>query len=316
MQTKNVIDIRDLHVLYKQRWRKDVVALQGLNLSVHRGEVFGFLGPNGAGKSTTIKTLLGFVRPQQGDATVFGKPLGSLESRKRIGYLPEVALYYPYLKANEILTMYAQLQGFSNTQIRVQVPRLLERVGLQGKQDTLLKHYSKGMLQRIGLAQSLLGDPEVFILDEPASGLDPLGRRDLRQVILDLKERGKTIFFSSHELSEVELICHRIAIIKNGRLLWRGSVPDVVQSLDEYRIKFLPSGDAPQELAQRPVVACDDSPKTFEVVAQNKVERMKIIRHLVDTNADIVDLTSNRRSLENFFVEIITAPETDLKVLT
>lgn len=248
---ENAIETRDLRVVYRRFLQPAVDALDGLTFSVGYGEVFGFLGPNGAGKSTTIKTLLGFVFAQQGEARILGKPAGSLEARKRIGYLPEVAVYYPYLKASEMLNMYGRIQGLSRDRLKREIPETLEKVGLSGKDDTLLKHFSKGMLQRVGLAQALLGDPDVYILDEPASGLDPIGRRDLRQVIMDLRDKGKTIFFSSHELSEVEMICHRIAILKDGQMILEGSLSEIVeplkannQNLEDFFVDIITKHDA------------------------------------------------------------------------
>lgn len=240
------IDISGLEVVYKTGM-KSTVAVKGLTLKVNIGEVFGFLGPNGAGKSTTLKALLGFVFPTKGTAKLLGHDAGSIEARRRIGYLPEVAVYYPYLKAREFLWMYGRVQGIDASDLKQQIPRLLDKVGLAGKEDSLLKHFSKGMLQRIGLAQALLGDPELFIFDEPASGLDPLGRRDLRQVITELKDRGKTIFFSSHELSEVELICHRFAILKKGKVIRQGTTADVMKadkpSLEDYFVDIISEGE-------------------------------------------------------------------------
>jgi ABC-2 type transport system ATP-binding protein len=225
-------------------------AVNGLSLSVRQGEILGFLGTNGAGKTTTIKMLLGFFRPDAGRLSVWGGDPCVPEVRRRIGYMPETAYYYPYLNVRELLALYGGLCGMSKAQIREASERLVARVGLADAGDRLLRHYSKGMLQRAGIAQALLHDPDLLILDEPFTGLDPLARIQFRDLILELKQRGKTIFFSSHELSEAELICDRVAILKQGSLVWCGAVGDVAgdggQNLERIFLKMLgEKGGAP-----------------------------------------------------------------------
>jgi len=225
-----VIETQNLTVAYKVG-RQKIVALNSLNLTVRQGEIFGFLGPNGAGKTTTIKALLGFVPITSGSAKVLGLPAGSTDAKRKIGYLPEVALYYDYLKPREILKLYGRLMGIEITELDDRITALLKQVGLENKENCPLSKFSKGMLQRIGLAQALLGEPELFIFDEPASGLDPIGRKDLRDVMLSLNEKGKTIFFSSHELAEVERICNRISIIRQGTLLETKILDDTITKI-------------------------------------------------------------------------------------
>jgi ABC-2 type transport system ATP-binding protein len=220
-----------------------VRAVRDLSLSVGQGEIIGFLGANGAGKTTTIKMLLGFFRPDGGRVSVLGGDPCEPSSRRRIGYMPETAYYYPYLNVHELLALYGGLCGMSRPQIREASARLVERVGLADAGKRLLRHYSKGMLQRAGIAQALLHDPDLLILDEPFTGLDPLARIQFRDLILELKRRGKTIFFSSHELSEAELICDRVAILKQGSLVWCGSVGEVAgdggQNLERIFLKMI-----------------------------------------------------------------------------
>ena len=204
-----------------------VQAVNGLSLNLARGEILGFLGTNGAGKTTTIKMLLGFFRPDTGRLSVFGGDPCEPATRAKIGYMPETAYYYPYLSVRELLALYGGLCGMPKDAVRARSEELIARVGLESAGARLLRHYSKGMLQRAGIAQALLHDPDLLILDEPFTGLDPLARIHLRDLILEMKGRGKTIFFSSHELSEAELICDRVAILKQGSLVWCGAVGDV-----------------------------------------------------------------------------------------
>lgn len=204
-----------------------VQAVNGLSLNLKQGEILGFLGTNGAGKTTTIKMLLGFFRPDTGRLSVFGGDPCEPATRAKIGYMPETAYYYPYLSVRELLALYGGLCGMPKEAVRARSEELIVRVGLESVGARLLRHYSKGMLQRAGIAQALLHDPDLLILDEPFTGLDPLARIHLRDLILEMKSRGKTIFFSSHELSEAELICDRVAILKQGSLVWCGAVGDV-----------------------------------------------------------------------------------------
>ena len=224
-----------------------VKAVNGLSLTVRQGEIFGFLGTNGAGKTTTIKMLLGFFRPDSGRVSVFGQSPGDPAARRAIGFMPETAYYYPYLNVRELLAFYGGLCGMAKADIRRRSGELVARVGLEEAGGRLLRHYSKGMLQRAGIAQALLHDPDLLILDEPLTGLDPLARIQFRDLILDLRRQGKTIFFSSHDLSESELICDRVAILKQGSLVWCGAVGEVAgdgqQNLERIFLKML--GDAP-----------------------------------------------------------------------
>lgn len=202
-------------------------AVRNLSLEIRQGEVFGFLGPNGAGKTTTIKMILGFFAPTSGDVAVLGGDPLDPATRRRLGYMPEVANYYGFLTARELLRFYGRLCDLPDTRLRERSAELIRLVGLEAAADRQLKFYSKGMLQRAGIAQALLHDPELLILDEPLTGLDPLARIQLRDIILMLKQQGKTVFFSSHELSEAELICDRVAILREGELAWTGAIRDL-----------------------------------------------------------------------------------------
>jgi len=214
----------------QERGAPPKVAVRDLNLSVRAGEVFGFLGPNGAGKTTTMNVLLGFVPPTRGAAYLFGVNVREPIARQRIGFLPELTYYYRFLTAEELLRFYARIFGLGPAETERRIDALLALVELTPVRKRLIKTYSKGMQQRVGLAQALINDPDLLILDEPTSGLDPLGRMKVREIIQRLREQGKTVFFSSHELGEVETVCDRVAIIHQGELKVEGRVEDLVRA--------------------------------------------------------------------------------------
>jgi ABC-2 type transport system ATP-binding protein len=252
-EMETILETRNLRVEFKAQnagqGRK--VAVKDLNFKVKGGEVFGFLGPNGAGKTTTMNVLLGFVNATSGSAFLFGVDVREPIARQRIGYLPELTYYYKFLTAEEILRFYARIFGLSRAQTDERIDRLLKLVELEHARRRPLKTYSKGMQQRVGLAQALINDPDLLILDEPTSGLDPLGRMKVREIIQRLKNEGKTVFFSSHELGEVETVCDRVAIINQGELKVEGSVSELVEkhqaNLEKIFLRII--GYEPQVLA-------------------------------------------------------------------
>ncbi len=227
-----VLEIHGLRVEFPNRdlgRRNEVkVAVDGLNLRVNSGEVFGFLGPNGAGKTTTMNVLLGFVKATSGSASIFGVDVKRPIARKRIGYLPELTYYYKFLNTEELLRFYARIFRIPRREREQRIDAVLKLVELEDARKRLIKTYSKGMQQRVGLAQALINNPDLLILDEPTSGLDPLGRMKVREIIQRLKDQGKTVFFSSHELGEVETVCDRVAILHEGKLRVEGSVAKLV----------------------------------------------------------------------------------------
>src|SRR5215469_163188 len=228
---QTILETRNLRVEFKAQApsRGIKVAVKDLNLSVYGGEVFGFLGPNGAGKTTTMNVLLGFVNATSGSAHLFGVDVREPIARQRIGYLPELSYYYKFLTAEELLRFYARIFEIPKSETERRIDRLLKLVELEPARKRPIKTYSKGMQQRVGLAQALINDPDLLILDEPTSGLDPLGRMKVRHIIQRLKNEGKTVFFSSHELGEVETVCDRVAIINQGELMVEGSVADLAK---------------------------------------------------------------------------------------
>ncbi|MFA5779457.1 MAG: ABC transporter ATP-binding protein [Elusimicrobiota bacterium] len=218
----NAIEMKNLTKIYiKKRLLKNkkFLAVDNLSFNVAEGEIFGFLGPNGSGKTTTIKTLLGLLYPSAGECFIFGEKVPSLASLSKIGYLPEIPYLYKYLTAKEILSLYGSVSGVPETVLVKRINEVLETVKLKTEKDTRLGEFSKGMLQRVGVAQAIIHQPQLLILDEPFTGLDPIGLKDMRDVILKLKAEGKTVFFSSHIISEAEKICSRVAIIHKGKLL-------------------------------------------------------------------------------------------------
>jgi ABC-2 type transport system ATP-binding protein len=206
-----------------------------LNLEVNKGEIFGFLGPNGAGKTTTIKILMGLIYPTSGNAWIFGSELGNVEIKRRLGFLPEQPYFYDYLTSREFLQFYGQLFGLNKNEIRSRIDYLLPLVGLEESIDIQLRKFSKGMLQRIGIAQALINQPDLVVLDEPMSGLDPVGRKEIRDIILQLKGEGKTVFFSTHIIPDVEMICDRVGILVHGELVNVGMLNEIIDA----RVKYI-----------------------------------------------------------------------------
>src|SRR5687767_3776725 len=225
----------ETHALRKAYGRR--IAVDNLSLAVPEGEVFGFLGPNGAGKSTTVKMLVGLVRPSGGEGKLFGKPLGDKQARRWLGFLPEQFRFHEWLRAEEFLDFHASLYGIPKRERPARIAEALTLVGLEARAHDALRTFSKGMLQRIGIGQALIADPKLVILDEPTSALDPIGRRDVRDVIRTLRTRGVAVFLNSHLLSEVEMVCDRVAIIDRGRVVRQGSLAELVSGVLEVEVR-------------------------------------------------------------------------------
>lgn len=222
--------------------RKLSVAAQDISLEVHKGEVFGFLGPNGAGKTTTIKAVLGLIKPDAGEIRVVGSTVDSGAWRAHVGYMPEHPTFYDYLTGKEMVTWFARLSGMNRTDAEKEAVRMLQRVGLGDAMDRRIRGYSKGMVQRAGLAQAMVGSPQLLILDEPMTGLDPIGRREIRELILSLKAEGKTVFYSTHILPDVEMTCDRVSIINKGTTVQVGRLDEILNASTERGVEVVLGG--------------------------------------------------------------------------
>ena len=276
-----------------------VEVLKGLSFEVQRGIIFGFLGPNGAGKTTTIKAIAGLIWPDAGSIEICGLPHTDEDAKRRIGFMAESPYFYPYLTGREFLDFHAELLALTGDVLSSRVSGVLVKVSMSDHADRLMRTYSKGMLQRMSLAQALLGEPELLILDEPMSGLDPLGRRDVRDIILGEKERGTTVFFSSHIIPDVETICDRVAIVADGRVQAVGEVRDLVaQEVEAYEVAFV--GTAPSTLNTPVLAGHTGSDASWVRVAAG--HRDQLIRELVDDGVRIVGLSPVRSSLEEFLM--------------
>lgn len=250
-----VIRTRNLQKVYRDFWgRQKVRALKSLDLEVHRGELFGLLGPNGSGKTTTIKLILGLLFPTEGEVTVFGRPANDVRKNERIGYLPEESYLYRFLNAEETLDFYGRLFNIPAKERKQRVDELIKLVRIEGARRRQLKEYSKGMARRIGLAQALINDPELIILDEPTTGLDPIGVREMKDMILRLREQGKTILMCSHRLDDVQDVCDRIAILHQGELKELGRVDSLLKVADVTEIRATGLSDEAKQ-AIRKVIA-------------------------------------------------------------
>jgi ABC-2 type transport system ATP-binding protein len=292
------IEVTDLRKQYGQ-----IEALAGLSMTVGRGEIFGFLGPNGAGKTTTVKLLLGLSRPTGGSGKVLDAPMGDLGTRRKIGYLPELFRYQPWLQAREVLTLHAALMGLPRNRRRAEVDTALELVGLTDRASDTVGKFSKGMQQRLGLGVALLGEPALIILDEPTSALDPLGRVDVRAIIRAAAQRGAAVFLNSHLLSEVEQVCDRVAIIDHGRVVASGALDDVLgQSETQIRVSGLKTDDLAAIAFFGSPTLLDDV-LSIRPMPENRVH--ELVALLVKMGVQVHEVHSGRGSLEQRFLELI-----------
>jgi ABC-2 type transport system ATP-binding protein len=296
-----VLRIENLHKSFKTGFipkRKKI--LKGLSLEVHGGEIFGYLGPNGAGKTTTIKCILGLIFPDAGRIEIFGHPHLSLKAKEKIGFLPENPYFYDYLTATEFLRFYSDITLVRKEDRKSQIDRLLDMVGLKHAADLQLRKFSRGMLQRIGLAQSLINNPSLVLLDEPLGGLDPLGRKEMRDVIVRLKEEGKTVFLSSHILQDIEMICDRVAILVEGEIINQGPLQDLISEkvlFTEVTLSGVERDDLgglgePYSVAGERIL--------LRVFDEDKVE--EVLQRVKDKKGKIHTLIPRTETLEDLFV--------------
>ena len=283
----------------------DTVAVRNLTLEVPRGEVFGFLGPNGAGKSTSVKMFLGLVFPTSGEAEVLGSPAGDIKTRSKVGFLPEHFRFYDWLTGAELLKLHGRLYGMSHATLRERIPALLDLVGLTPHSDKRLRDYSKGMLQRIGLAQALLNEPELIFLDEPTSGLDPVGRRLVRDIIKAQRDRGATVLLNSHLLSEVEITCDRVAFLKHGEVV---ETRELKRETEEQTTVVIRAAKVTAEVQEglsqwASSIRSEGDRLTLSVASSALLP--EVVRYLVARGVDLYEVTPQRLSLEERFLEIV-----------
>ncbi|MDR3542060.1 MAG: ABC transporter ATP-binding protein [Desulfosporosinus sp.] len=274
-------------------------------LSVDQGQIFGFLGPNGAGKSTLVKMLVGLLNPTAGSGKILGYPLGSLEVRRKLGFLPENFRYQPWLTGEELLSFHASLSKLPPVQKRARIPLVLNQVGLAGKGDQKIGSYSKGMQQRIGLACALLADPEILFLDEPSSALDPLGRREVRQIMLELRDRGKTVFLNSHLLSEVEMICDRVEIIQNGHIILGGTLEELLTKTTEVEMVVEGMTDALFRELSDLSQSIQLNGQHLELTLKKRSDIPRLADKVIEHSGHLYSLTSRHTSLEDLYVSLI-----------
>ncbi len=311
MDSRTAIRLKALRKTFKAGLRrKKTEALRGIDLEVESGQVFGFLGPNGAGKTTTIKILVDLIRADSGEARIFGIPSRKGAARKKLAYLPELPNFYDYLSASELLRHLGELSGMSGGSLRRRVSELLERVGLDPADRRPLRKYSKGMQQRVGIAQAMLADPDLYILDEPMGGLDPLGRRWMKELIADLGRRGKTVFFSSHVLAEAEAVCDRVAFVNKGKVIAQGTLSELL-SEGPQRWEVTVEGTGVQaegsitSVCERAASAGTD---TVLQVGEGR-DPQDVLKLLIGKGYRIVSFSRAHASLEDLFVRLIGQQE-------
>ncbi|MEJ2635328.1 MAG: ABC transporter ATP-binding protein [Calditrichia bacterium] len=297
--------IIETHELTKYYTRGQVRALEDFSLTVEKGQIFSLLGPNGSGKTTLIKLLLGIIFPTRGTASVLGKNIRDYQSHTHLGYLAENHRFPEFLHAEHILYYYGKMAGVEKETLNARIPQLLQLVKLEKWGKTKIRKYSKGMMQRLGIAQALINDPQLLFLDEPTDGIDPVGRREIRDLLRTLREQGKTIFLNSHLLSEVERISDEVAILKNGKLLQKGNVQDFISIKDQYQLKL----QAPRETV---TATCDrlrvllNEQNGYYRVAVNDIQQLNnLIDELRQRQAVIEAVIPYKISLEDFFIEVI-----------
>jgi ABC-2 type transport system ATP-binding protein len=304
------IEITGLTKVYSSSFgKKKVEALSGLNLNVPAGSIFGFLGPNGAGKTTLVKLLLGIIFPTSGDAKILGGKINDYKIKSRIGYLPENHKYPPYLTGGEVLQFFGKLSGLEGLDLEKKIDEKLELVQMTKWKKTKVKNYSKGMMQRLGLAQAMINDPDLIYLDEPTDGVDPIGRKEIRDILVELKNRNKTIFLNSHLLSEVEMITDRVGILNKGILLREGTVKELTEKKEEYKISIEGSIETlPADMKLETNFSnIGGGYYSFKVADTQDLNR--ILDSLRNNGVIIKEMVQQKNSLEDLFISLIKEAE-------
>jgi len=304
--TESVITVDKLGKVFRQGfWRKRVEALKSVTFAVERGTIFGFLGPNGAGKTTTIKILTGLIAPTQGSATIFGEAVPSTHAMKQVGFLPENPYVYPYLTPREFLEMCGNLSGITGADLHKRTDQVLERVGMLYVADRQVGRLSKGMLQRTCLGAALIAKPKLLILDEPMSGLDPVGRKEVRDIILEEREQGRTVFFSSHILADVESMCDHVSILRKGSVVVEGELRDLLRG-EVLRTEVIVRGEPSEarELFEKlDGVKCSPLAHGLRVDIEGEERVAEVLRISLDKNLRVAEVTPRRVTLEDLFVQ-------------
>jgi len=283
------------------------VALAGLSMTVPRGEVFGFLGPNGAGKTTSVKLLLGLLRPTSGEAWLLGRPIGDLQTRRRIGYLPELFRYQGWLSAHEVLALHCELAPLPRASWKDEITSALETVGLTERANDRVSTFSKGMQQRLGLAAALVGEPELVFLDEPTSALDPVGRHDVREIIRGLASRGTAVFLNSHLLSEVEQVCDRVAVVDHGRVIASGTMDELLSGT---AVKVRVSGLGDADIAKLGSFGTIDDEGAHLTFTNLKPDRVpELVAAIVALGGQVYEVTPRHQTLEDRFLQLLEEEE-------
>jgi len=291
--------------LTKRFNRGKITALEDVTLSVNEGVIFGLLGPNGAGKTTLIKIVLGILFPTSGSARLLERPINDIHTKEKIGYLPENHRYPDFLKGGEVLDYFARLSAVDKNRRERNKAELLKLVNLEKWENTKIKKYSKGMQQRLGLAQAMMNEPDILFLDEPTDGVDPIGRKEIRDLLLHFKAEGKTIFLNSHLLSEVEMICDEVAILDKGKLIRRGTVKELTSPSKTFKIQTSKVTKSVIEGLKTHTVEMDQQNSSIQITVANQKKLNAVIDHLRKNSIDIKSVVPHKQSLEESFIEIL-----------
>lgn len=310
-----VVQVQNLRKVFVSPWtRKRTVAVDDVSFEVFAGEVFGFLGPNGAGKTTTLKMLMGLLHPSSGHATLLGHPAGAQQAKALVGYLPENPYFYDYLSAREFLNMVGRIYKMRGPARKDRVEMLLDRVGLGVAKGRAMRSYSKGMLQRVGLAQALMSEPSLVVLDEPMSGLDPVGRREVRDLIEELRDAGHTVIFCTHILADAEQLCDRVAMIVKGKIRQIGTMDEVLgQSVHRVDLQFSGIKEIPESLVELFTGDAKQNGSTWSAATTGQAQASKACAEIVAAGGEVLSLVPHRQTLEEVFVRDASGPAHELR---